>query len=195
MMKNLLIPASLLLAFASTALQAERISYTIDPVHSGVDFRIRHIVNQVPGAFTSFSGEIHFNKEDPAERKAVATSQIASVDTRDTQRDNHLRSDDFFDAENHPEMTFESTSWESAGKDAYKVTGDLTLNGQTHPVTLDVTFLGEVKGDDKIRSGWKGTTTIERARWGIDGFTAMLGDEVAIELNIQAHRPLNKEEG
>ncbi len=193
MIKSLLIPASLLLALASTTLQAERVTYTIDPVHSGVDFRIRHIVNQVPGAFTAFKGEIHFNREDPSDSKAVATIQMASVDTRNERRDNHLRTGDFFDVENHPEMTFVSTSWESAGEDTYKVTGDLTFHGQTHPVTLDVTLLGEVEGDDKIRTGWKGTTTLKRARWGVDGFSAILGDEVAIELNIQAYRPSNKE--
>src|SRR5690606_11058633 len=120
MMKNLLIPASLLVVLASATLHAERVTYTIDPVHSGIDFRILHFVNQVPGAFTSFNGEIHFNKEDPTDSKAVATIEVASVDTRNERRDNHLRSNDFFDADNHPEMTFESTSWEAAGEDTYK---------------------------------------------------------------------------
>ncbi|MCC5804988.1 MAG: YceI family protein [Opitutales bacterium] len=179
-----------LLAFSvfASAAAAEVVRYKIDPVHSGIDFRVRHFINMVPGAFTGFEGEIHYDKENPSNSKAVATIDIASVNTRNEDRDKHLQQDDFFNAGEYPKMTFESTSWEPAGDNIYTVTGDLTFHGHTHPVEMQVQFLGEVEGRGVMRSGWRGTANIDRTKWGMDGYTAFIGTTIPVELNIQGHR-------
>ncbi len=179
-----------LLAFTvlASAAVAETVRYKIDPVHSGIDFRVRHFINMVPGAFTGFEGEIHYDKENPANSKAVASIDIASVNTRNDNLDEHLRQDDFFNAAEFPKMTFESTSWERAGDNLYTVTGNLSFHGHTNTVEIQVQFLGEVEGRGVMRSGWRGTTTIDRTKWGMDGYTAFIGTEIPVELNIQGHR-------
>jgi polyisoprenoid-binding protein YceI len=187
MMKKLL---SLLLigVIGSAALQAEPLVYKVDPVHSGVDFKIRHFINKVPGTFTEFNGTIHYDKDNPENSKAEATIQVASVDTRNTDRDAHLQNEDFFKASLFPVITFESTSWAPKGENTYEVVGVLDIVGQKHPVVLDVEYLGEVEGRGTIRSGWVGKATIDRTNWGITYGTPAVGTEVDIELNIQAHR-------
>jgi polyisoprenoid-binding protein YceI len=187
MMKKLL--SLLLIGFIGAAsAQAEPVIYKVDPVHSGVNFKIRHFINKVPGTFSDFSGTIHFDKENPENSKAEATIQVASVDTRNTDRDAHLQNEDFFKAAQFPLITFESTSWKPKGENTYEVVGVLDIVGQKHPVVLDVEFLGEVEGRGTIRSGWEGTATIDRTNWGITYGTPAVGTEVEIELNIQAHR-------
>ncbi len=168
---------------------AETIRYKIDTVHSGITFKVRHFINQVPGTFTQFEGEIHFNPENPADNKAVANIDVNTVDTRSDRRDNHLRSDDFFGVDDFPTMKYESDEWHPMGDGRFHVTGHLTLLGETHPVEMIVHYLGEVEGNDILRSGWVGETTIDRTLWGMDyGVGGPLGSTVQIELNIQAHR-------
>jgi len=181
----------LALAFITTfgaPLAAETLVYKIDPVHSGSRFKIRHFINRVPGTFGTFSGEIHFDKAAPENSKAVATLQVASVDTRNDRRDAHLLNEDFFKADQHPLIEFTSTEWAATGENTFKVKGLLKMVGAEHPVELDVTFLGEVEGRGVIRSGWEGAATIDRTRWGITYGGPAVGNEVQIELNIQAHR-------
>jgi len=182
--------AFLLFCLSSVFASAEVVKYKIDPVHSGIDFKIRHFINKVPGNFESFTGEIHFDKENPENSKAMATIQVASVDTRNDDRDGHLQNEDFFKAAEYPEITFESTEWTPTGENTYEVKGVLAMVGTSLPVVLDVEFLGEVEGRQKIRSGWEGSATIDRTQWGIDyGATVgSIGKEVEIDLNIQAHR-------
>lgn len=177
-----------LLASFGLGLSAEPVIYKIDPVHSGVNFKIRHFINKVPGTFGSFSGEIHFDKETPANSKAVGTIEVTSVDTRNTDRDAHLQNEDFFKSAEYPAIEFTSTKWEALGSDKFKVTGMLTMLGQTHPVTLELDFLGEVEGRGVMRSGWEAKGTIDRTQWGISYGTPAIGKDVEIELNIQAHR-------
>lgn len=177
--------AATLLATSATA---EIKRYVIDPVHSGIDFRVRHFINMVPGAFTTFEGEIHFDSENPANSKVAASIEIGSVNTRNDDRDAHLRQDDFFNVAEFPVMTFESTAWEPTGDDTFKVTGDLSFHGHTHPVTIEVHYLGETEGRGVMRSGWRGTTTVDRTKWGMDGYTAFIGSRIPVELNIQGHR-------
>ena len=182
-----------LVALVSTlTVSAETIIYKIDPVHSGINFKIRHFLNKVPGTFTGFEGEIHYNKANPAESKAVAKIQVASVDTRNGDRDAHLQNEDFFKADQHPVIEFKSTEWIPSGEGAYTVKGLLTILGVAKPVELEVAYLGEMEGYGVLRSGWEGKVEIDRTEWGMTYGQPAVGKDVEIELNIQAHRPVEK---
>ncbi|MFO7724561.1 MAG: YceI family protein [Oceanipulchritudo sp.] len=174
----------------SAFIQAEPLVYTVDPAHSGVDFRIRHFINKVPGTFADFNGEIHFDKETPENSKAIAVIEVTSVDTRNGERDAHLMNEDFFKAGTFPEIEFESTEWTPTGDNTYVVEGNLKMLETEKPITLDVTYLGEVEGRGILRSGWEGTATIDRTDWGITYGVPAVGKEVEILLSIQAHRPI-----
>lgn len=178
----------------ASAAMAEVAVYKIDPVHSGISFKIRHFINKVPGIFEVFDGEIHFDRENPANSKAFASIKVASVDTRNEDRDAHLQNEDFFESSRFPTIKFTSTEWEAMGGNKYRVTGDLQMLGKAKPVTLDVTFLGEVEGRGQLRSGWEATATIDRTEWGMGYGTPAVGKNVDIELNIQAHRQQADEE-
>lgn len=178
---------SLIVAFALPA-GAEILVYKIDPVHSGVNFKIRHFLNKIPGTFTAFGGEIHYDKDNPENCKATATIEVKSVDTRNEKRDEHLRSEDYFAVAEHPTMEFASTEWVATGENTYLVKGILEMLGQSLPVELQVTYLGEMDGRGTIRSGWEATTTLDRSNWGLTSGQPVVGLEVDVELNIQAHR-------
>ena len=179
--------------FGSTFLQAEPLIYTVDPVHSGVDFKIRHFINKVPGTFARFSGEIHFDKENPEMSKAIAAINVTSVDTRNGDRDAHLMNEDFFNAGTFPQIHFESTEWTPTGENTFAVEGTLKMLEIEKPITIDVTYLGEIEGRGILRSGWEGTATIDRTDWGITYGVPAVGKKVDILLNIQAHRPMPEE--
>lgn len=185
---------SLLAVLAATFLAAshaaaEVATYTIDPVHSGVGFKIRHHFTKVPGNFAEFSGTIHFDAENPSASSVEATIAAASVDTNSDKRDGHLRSDDFFKVATYPEITFKSTSWKKVGENQFEVVGDLTMVGQTHPVTLAVEFLGEGPGNrDTVISGWDISGSLDRTDWGITYGPGIVGNEVAIEISVEAKK-------
>ena len=166
-------------------------TWTIDTTHSEVGFTVRHLMSKVRGHFATFEGEIHVG-EQPGESSARATIDLASVDTRNTDRDTHLRSSDFFGVEDGSTMTFVSTGLSLDGG-AYLLTGDLTINGTTKPVELDVDFLGI--GTDpwgNLRAGFEATTKISRKDWGIsfniplEGDKLMIGDTVNIAISVEA---------
>lgn len=180
---------------ASAFAFAEAHEYKIDSTHSGVTFKIRHFVNQVPGSFSQFSGTVIFDEEEPSNSSTTAKIEAKSVDTGNERRDGHLRNDDYFAVEKHPQITFESTKWTKTGADTYKVEGNLTLLGQTHPVTLDVNFLGKTSfthsGNTHEVAGWVGKTKIDRTKWGMTaGAGVALGEEVEVEVSIQGRRQL-----
>lgn len=181
--------AALIFAALTINSAADVAVYKIDTVHSGITFKVKHFINMVPGTFTSFSGEVHFDKANPANSKIVATIDPASIDTRNNDRNDHLRNPDFFNVSEYEYIKFESKEWEVVGENKYKVTGDLTLLGQTHPQEMTVYYLGEVEGRGVMRSGWKGKATVDRTRWGMDyGVSAgVLGGKIEVELDIQAH--------
>ncbi|MCR6722230.1 MAG: YceI family protein [Chitinophagaceae bacterium] len=121
-------------------------TWTIDNAHSEIGFKVKHLViSTVSGQFKTFEGTVESDKEDFSDAKIKFTADIDSISTGVEQRDGHLKSADFFDAENHPKMTFESTSFAPNGDD-YKLEGNLTLRGVTKPVTLKVEF-GGVQAD------------------------------------------------
>jgi len=162
-------------------------TWTIDPSHSEVGFTVRHLMTKVRGQFERFEGRI-VTAEDPAGFRADATIDLDSVNTRDAQRDGHLRSADFFDIENHGQMQFRTTAF-----DGSVARGELTIKGITKPVELDVEFLGvddDAFGNTVI--GFEATTEISRREFGVDfnvpldGGKVLVGDKVSVVLNIQA---------
>jgi polyisoprenoid-binding protein YceI len=162
-------------------------TWSIDPSHSEVGFTVRHLMTKVRGQFEKFEGTVTTG-EAIADTKAEATIDLNSVNTRDAQRDGHLRSADFFDVENSGPMTFRSTSF-----DGSTAKGKLTIKGVTNVVELDVEFLGidkDAYGNTRI--GFEATTTINRKDFGVDfdipldGGKLLVGHKVDIQLSIQA---------
>lgn len=179
------------MTLAATELGLTAGTWNIDPAHSEVTFAIRHLMTKVRGSFTDFSGAVQV-ADDLAASTATAEIKLTSIDTRNADRDAHVRTADVLDVENHPAMTFATTGVRAEGGD-YKVDGTLTIKGVAKPVTLDVDFHGI--GQDPwggTRAGFSATTTINRKDWGIEfnvplgGDKALLGDKVDITLEIQA---------
>ena len=163
-------------------------TYDIDPSHTELGFAVRHMaVSKVRGRLSKFSGTLVL-AEDPADSKATVTIDATSVDTRDENRDGHLRTNDFFDVENHPTWTFVSTAIKPEGGTDFKVDGDLTIRGTTKPVTLDVSLEGVVKDPyGNHRVGFSASTTINREDFGV-AFGAVMeagGLVVAKKVDIQ----------
>ncbi|MFC4910054.1 YceI family protein [Actinomadura gamaensis] len=171
--------------------------WTIDPAHSEITFSVRHLMTTVRGTFPDFSGEA-LVAADPFASSACAEIRLASLDTRNAERDAHVRSGDFLDVERYPVMTFASTGLERAtiGRRArtprFHVDGELTVRGVTRPVRLLSEFHG-VSGDPwgGVRAGFTATTEISRRDFGIEfniplqGDKVVLGDAIAIQLEIQ----------
>jgi polyisoprenoid-binding protein YceI len=169
-------------------------TYTIDPSHSRVGFVARHaMVTKVRGGFNDFAGTFTVDADDLAGSSATLTIQAASVDTRNADRDGHLRSNDFFAMEEHPEIRFVSTDVEHVGGAEYRVTGDLTLRGVTKPVTIDLEYTGTaVDPWGNTRVGFEGSTVVNRKDWGLvwnaalDGGGILVSEKVTLEFEISA---------
>lgn len=170
-------------------------TWTIDPAHSSITAIARHMmVSRVRGRFESFSGTVEI-ADDPTDSTATASIDAKSINTNQDKRDEHLRSGDFLDADNHPQLTFDSTRVEQAGDGEYRVVGDLTIRGRTNPVTIDVEFLG-VTGDPwgNDRAFLRGETTLNREDWDITWNQAleaggvMVGKKLDVDLEIQLVR-------
>lgn len=189
MKKTLLsIPALIITSLVSQGAELE--TYTIDTSHSSVKFSIRHFVAKTTGNFSQFEGSLSINREDLTQSSVEASIQIPSVNTDSEKRDAHLQEDDYFNAAKYPLMTFKSTQWQATDDaDEFKVTGDLSFNGVTKPVTLDVELLGFGDGPHGSHlSGWQATTTLDRTEWGVNGGQPAVGNEVDITINIEAQR-------
>lgn len=170
-------------------------TWNIDAAHTQVEFVVKHMMfAKVRGAFTSFTGQILAGEDgDLASGEFSAVIETSSVDTANEQRDNHLRSRDFFDAENFPQITFNSTSIERVADDQLKVTGDLTIKGITKSIVLDVTENGTgVDPWGNLRIGVQATGSIDRKAFGLTWNQALeaggvlVGDEVQIVIEAQA---------
>jgi polyisoprenoid-binding protein YceI len=168
-------------------------TYQIDPSHSTASFSIKHMmIAKVHGGFEKMSGKLVYDRANPTKSTIEVTIDAASINTRETQRDTHLKSPDFFDVEKYPTITFKSTRIEGAG-DELKVIGDLTIHGVTKPVTLDVEGpseeLKDPWGNSKI--GASGQTKIKRKDFGLTWNAALeaggvlVGDDVTITLDVQ----------
>jgi len=166
-------------------------TYALDVAHTQIGFTVRHLMTKVRGTFEEFSGEIVV--KDSLEESTVNVSvELGSVHTRNAQRDGHLKSGDFFDAENSPKMTFVSTAFKPEGDD-YILAGDLTIKNVTKPIEFGVEFLGvDQNAYGQTIIGFEASASISRKDWGIDfnvpleGGKLLIGDKVDIHLDVQA---------
>jgi polyisoprenoid-binding protein YceI len=187
MRRNLLGTVAVLFLFGIAVPRLSADTYTIDNVHSSVTFRIRHLdISWVYGRFNEISGTFTLDKDDPAKSSLNVTIKADSVDSNNPKRDGHLRSPDFFNTKQFPEITFRSSSVKAADG-GYEVTGELTMHGVTKPVTL------ALKGGDKVaefpkgfqRVGLSGELILKRSDFGMDKMTGLLGDEVQIGVGVE----------
>ncbi|MFW5469897.1 YceI family protein [Knoellia sp. CPCC 206435] len=167
--------------------------YVLDPSHSRLGFSARHaMVTKVRGNFEEFEGTAHVDTVTPANSKVEVTIQAASVTTGSEQRDGHLKTPDFFDIENHPTITFASTEVVRDGSE-WAITGNLTINGVTKPVTIDFEETGSAKDPyGNTRLGFEGATTIDRTEWDLNFNAALetggvlVSEKVKLEFDISA---------
>lgn len=184
---------AVLLVFGAASL-ASADTYTIDATHSNVGFAVRHMtVSKVRGSFGKFEGTVNVDPADTTKWSCDVVIQTASINTQAERRDNHLRSADFFNAEEFPTLTFKSTKVAPKGKDKFEINGDLTMRGVTKPVTLEAEILGSMqdsKGNKRL--GFSATTTIDRMDYGVswnktlDTGGLVVGHDVDITLEIEA---------
>jgi polyisoprenoid-binding protein YceI len=180
-------------ATAQTSISDSLPVWQIDPGHSDISFRIRHFMSRVRGTFNEWSGSISGDPANWTRGSVSVTIQAASIDTRLERRDADLRSDNFFDVVRYPTITFKSTGVVIRG-DSIRITGDLTIRGVTKPVLLQGTYLGLTPGG-RPRIGFEARTTINRIDYGVtwnrvvEGGGVMLGDDVEIEIAVEAYRP------
>jgi polyisoprenoid-binding protein YceI len=178
----------------STTLATATGTFAIDPGHSRIGFIARHaMVSKVRGSFNEFDGSGFFDAATPANSHLEVTIQAASVDTRNAERDAHLRSGEFFDMESFPTIRFVSTSVVPRGADRFAVTGDLTLKGVTKPVTFDLELTGTSTDPwGNTRLGLDGSAVINRKDWGVSWNAALeaggvlVGEKVTLEFEISA---------
>ena len=163
---------------------------SIDPTHSSVIFKVRHLgVSNFYGSFKEVGGQISMDGKDPAKSSVTFTIQAASVDSRNEKRNQHLMSPDFFSVKEFPTIEFKSTEVKAGGKDEYEVKGKLTLHGVTKDLTLKVQKVGEADGEKGKVAGFETHTTIKRSDYGMTNYidNGMLGDEVEVIVSVEAH--------
>lgn len=169
-------------------------NWNLDTVHSGINFSVRHmVVSKVRGRFTKFSGNVELDENDLARSVVEATIDASSVDTGTAQRDEHLRSADFFDVEHFPQIRFRSTGIEKLGGERYRLTGELTIRDVSREIALDVEYGGRGKdpwGNERV--GFTAKTALDRKDFGLkwnqtlETGGVLVSDRVEIELELQA---------
>lgn len=176
----------------STAVSA--VPYKIDAAHSTVDFRVRHLmIASLRGEFAGVEGTVLLDPQNPINSKVEAAIAVASINTRDANRDKHLKAAEFLDAEKYPAIKFVSKKIAAAGKDRWKVTGDLSIHGITKEVTLDVEGPTPEAKDPfgNVKIGASATTKIDRRDFGLswnvplEAGGVLIGEEVAIHLELE----------
>jgi len=168
--------------------------YTFDTAHTRIGFVARHaMVTKVRGAFNEFEGSAHLDGDNPANSSGRVTIQAKSIDTRNGQRDDHLRSNDFLDMDTHPEITFVSTAVAVIGDDTFTVTGDLTIRGVTRSVEVPFEYTGSATdpfGNQRV--GLEGSVVINRKDFGVswnaalEGGGVLVSEKITLELEISA---------
>jgi polyisoprenoid-binding protein YceI len=169
-------------------------TYTIDPAHSRLGFVARHaMVTKVRGQFNGFQGSIVIDGENPEASTAQVTIDVATIDTRNADRDGHLRTNDFLALDEYPTITFATTAVRPTGEAQFEVTGDLTVKGVTRSITIPVSFEGAATDPfGNHRLGFEGSTTISRKEYGITWNAALetggvlVSDQVVLEFEISA---------
>lgn len=168
-------------------------SWKIDPAHSEINFTVRHMmISNVRGRFEAFTGTVEFDQQNPVNSSVDVQIEAASINTRESQRDNHLRSADFFDAENTPYLTFKSKKVEVVDDSHGRILGDLTIRGVTKEVVLDTEFNGMSQSPWGFSSaGFSAATKINRKDWGLGWNMALetggvlVSDEIKINIDIE----------
>lgn len=168
-------------------------TWQIDPAHTEINFSARHMmISKVRGSFETFSGSVTFDPADLAKGSVEVSIDTTSINTRNEQRDGHLKSPDFLDAENFPNITFKSTGAALTGSNAGTLSGDLTIRGVTKPVTLDVEYGGTAQSPwGTTSAGFSASTKINRKEWGLTWNQALetggvlVGEEIAINLEVE----------
>jgi polyisoprenoid-binding protein YceI len=181
--------ALLAVGLLAAAVPASATTYQIDPVHTSVLFKVKHLgVANVYGRFNEIAGSIEYDAAAPEKGRVELTIQAASVDTHAPARDEHLRSADFFNAAQFPTLAFRSTAVEKTGEDTFRVFGDLTMLGVTRPVTLEVTKTGEGTHPrrQKAMIGFEARGAIRRSEWGMEFMNGPLSDQVELIVAIEA---------
>ena len=170
-------------------------SWTIDKAHSSAEFKVRHMMANVGGRFGDFDAVIHLDRTKASNSSVEFTIQAASIDTGNKNRDDHLRSPDFFDVAKFPTISFKSVSIKERSKDLYDVTGDLTMHGVTKRITMPVQFLGFGRGPGgSEKAGFEITTTLNRKDFGVvwnrnlDEGGVLLGDDVKVTINLELNK-------
>jgi polyisoprenoid-binding protein YceI len=186
------LPYALSLSLLPAVAAAEPTVYKVDADHSGVGFSIRHFVSRVSGRFRDFDGVIRYDRENPAASSVEFKVRAASIDTTSNDRDEHLRSKDFFEVARYPTITFSSTRVIPKDANTLEVTGNLVMHGVTRQITFPVELLGTVKTPAGEKAGFEASFTINRKEFGIDWNNILdsgpvLGDEVKISIDVEAN--------
>ena len=169
--------------------------WTIDKAHSNVKFAVTHmVISEVEGYFKSFDGTFEHTRPDYSDAKITFTVDVSSVNTDNENRDKHLKSPDFFDAEKYPQMKFESTAFKPMGGNKYKLEGNLTIKDVTKPVSFDVTYGGTVNTQRGAKAGFKAKTTINRFDYNLkwDRATEAGGLVVSKEVEVTINTEFNE---
>ncbi|MDP1676938.1 MAG: YceI family protein [Bacteroidota bacterium] len=171
-------------------------SWVIDVAHTNINFTVSHmVISEVTGTFKEFEGTVVASNDDFSDAVIDVQIKAKSINTENSDRDNHLRSVDFFDAEKYPILTFKSTDIQSNGNSKLTITGDLTLRGITKQVVLDTKFKGQaVNPWGQIVAAFKATTTINRKEWGLVWNAALeaggflVGENIELNLNVELNQ-------
>ena len=183
----------IVLMLAMFSVKAQETKWTFDKAHSKIQFDVSHmVIAEISGQFHEYDGTILADEEDFSDLKIDLSIDVKSIDTDEERRDGHLRSPDFFDAENYPKITFKSSSVKAAGNNKYKLTGVLTMHGVSKTVTLDVKYGGTITDPyGNIKAGFKITGTIDRTDFGLkynsplDSGGLMIGEKINITCNVE----------
>ena len=199
--KNLLSGAVLALSALTIAAGPEALMWNIDKPHTGVGFEVKHFFTPVQGQFDEFDVELSYDREDPANSSVRVSIPVASINTSNVKRNAHLMSEDFFEAETYPYITFVSESVEQVSETELLVRGPLKIKGQVRDVELPVTILGVMDVPDEMRdmlggveqiASFQTSLTIDRRDFGVGvgswAATAVVGKDVNIEISVEANR-------
>ena len=174
---------------AATVLPAlgETETFTFDKAHTLIGFRVRHVLTKVEGRFKSFDGTIWLDRQNAAASKVELTIQAASIDTANENRDNDLRSANYFDVAKYPTITFKSTKIEPKGNDQYEVTGEFSMHGVTKTIKVPVKHMGFAPGKTE-KAGFEVALPLNRKDYGITSGSPIVGDDVEINIQVEANK-------
>ncbi|MCC9622500.1 YceI family protein [Thalassospira sp. MA62] len=175
------------LSTAAVSAQAAE-TYKLDPAHTSIIFIVNHLgLSNFQGRFGGVSGELTLDRENVADSSATINVDLNQIDSGVEGLNDHMKSADFFDVENYPTATFKSTSVELVDEDSAKITGDLTMHGETHPLVLDVDLIGE--GDHPMTNdhivGFSADGTVTRSEYGVDYFVPGVSDDVTLQISSE----------